>query len=467
MTLGNGQSGFVYSKHILLNSNDPGALLHRVKKNEGALAIVKQYYKGSSIRWGQDERYYANVLAEANRGVGLRGIYRSSDAAHPDTLLTREDYLIWIPSQVFAEGLRGRVGSGSSSYDLLQDAKSLTKAIGSFYLEGAALTAGLIHGALESVWDLLTGIFELLELVWNFVYSILTGEVLSDMKSLWNLISALDIKTLTEAGLAALLERWNSPDLLSRAHFRGWLIGYAIAEIVMAVVSGGAAVLKWAGKAGKLGRLLSKMPRFVRLAEKTAQLSKPLDDALLMLKKVGGRSLVRTKGSVSSFWSRLRPEKLAQARVRRALLRNKLKDARVKSSHARRDARLARLTEANPVDKVRANMLRKFPKLLKKRLRHIIDGDKTGGGHGPLSLAPGKSKFDASVNIQKLITDAASRGTIRPNYRRGKPRLDGSFLVEKTYPAPVGSNQAGHPVHSVRVAIDDAGRIITAFPVPP
>ncbi len=468
VTLGDGGSGFVYKKYVSLNPPaDPGASLHKIKKNQGALAIVRQHYKKAALKWGEDERYYANVLVEANRGKGLRGIYKQHENAAWDTTQTRENYLIWIPSLEFAKSLRGKVGSGSISYELWQDVKAVATTLGNYYLGSAAFTAGLIHGALESVWDLLTGIIDLLEVVWKFVYSLLSGELLSDVKGLWDLVTSLNIRALADAGLKAFLDRWNAPDLIRRWHFRGWLVGYAIAEIVMAVLSGGAAVLKWAGKAGKLGQLLAKLPKLVKLAEKTKQLSKPLNDALQKLKKARARTLVKAQGKVKSFWSRLRPEKLAQARVRRALLRKKLKDARTKATKARKDARLARLTEANPVDMVRANMLRKFPKLLKKRLKHIIDGDKTGGGHGPLSTKPGKSKFNASTNIQDIITDTARTGTISPNLKYGKPRLDGSFRVEKRYPTPVGLNQAGQPVHSIRVVIDDAGAIITAFPIAP
>jgi hypothetical protein len=390
VTLGDGSSGFVYKKYVSIHPPDPGAVLHKIKKNEGALAIVKQHYKGSAIKWGQDERYYANVLVEANRGAGLRGIYKPHEDGAWDTTQTRENYLIWIPSLEFAQSLRGKVGSGSITYELWQDVKTLATNVGNYYLGSLAFSAGLLHGALESVWDLLTGIIDLLELVWKLVYSLLSGEILSDLKGLWDLATSLNLKTLTEAGIKALNDRWNSPDLLRRWHFRGWLIGYAIAEVVMAVISGGAAVVKWAGKAGKLGKLLAKFPRFVKLAEKAKNLSKPLDEALQKLKKVGARSAVKAQGKVKSFWwRRLQPGKLAQARVRRALLRNKLKDARAKAARTRKDtaktskdARLARLTPANPVDMVRANKLRKFPTLSRKRLNHIINGDKTGADMG-------------------------------------------------------------------------------------
>lgn len=212
------------------------------------------------------------------------------------------------------------MGSGSITYELWQDVKALATNVGNYYLGNLAFSAGLIHGALESVWDLLTGIIDLLELVWKFVYSLLSGEILSDLKGLWDLATSLNLKTLTEAGLKALNDRWNSPDLLHRWHFRGWLIGYAIAEIVMVVSSGGATLVKWASKAGKLGKLLVKLPRLVKVAEKAKELTKPLDEALQKLKKLGARSAVKAQGKVKSFWWRLQPAKLEQARVRRALL---------------------------------------------------------------------------------------------------------------------------------------------------
>ncbi|WP_366934415.1 peptidoglycan-binding protein [Corallococcus exiguus] len=276
VTLEDGNSGFVYKKYISINLPDPGAVLHRIKKNEGALAIVKQHYKWSAIQWGQDERYYANVLVEANRGPGLRGIYKPTEDAAWDTTQTREGYLIWIPSVAFAKSLRGKVGSGSITYELWQDVKAVATNVGNAYLGNLAFSAGLIHGALESVWDLLTGLIDLLELVWKLVYSLLSGEIVSDLKGLWDLAASLNLKTLTEAGIQALANRWNDPNLLRREHFRGWLIGYVIVEIVLAVATAGAAIVKWAGKAGKLGKLLSKFPRFVKLAEKAKDITKPL-----------------------------------------------------------------------------------------------------------------------------------------------------------------------------------------------
>lgn len=70
VTLGDGSSGFVYKKYVSINPPEPGAVLHRIKKNEGALAIVKQHYKGSAIKWGQDERYLCQRPCRGESGPG-------------------------------------------------------------------------------------------------------------------------------------------------------------------------------------------------------------------------------------------------------------------------------------------------------------------------------------------------------------------------------------------------------------
>ena len=299
VTLDDGNFGYVYSKYVSINPPDPDAVLHKIKRNEGALAIVKQYYEvkpnegflgvlkqihtGSTISWGedwgQDERYYANVLVEANRSKKLSGIYKPYASADWDKTQTRENYLIWIPSSDFAKSMRGKVGSGSISHAVWQAAKSTVEALGDYILGHAAFSAGLIHGILESIWDLLTGIVDLVELVGKIIKSLITGEFLSDLKKLWNLVEQMDFKALVELGLEAFRSRWNQQNFLKKWHFRGWVVGYAIAEIVMAIITGSAALVKWAGKAGKFSKLIAKFPKILKLAERVTAATKTLEHA--------------------------------------------------------------------------------------------------------------------------------------------------------------------------------------------
>ncbi|WP_075298531.1 LysM peptidoglycan-binding domain-containing protein [Stigmatella aurantiaca] len=291
VALDDGSFGYVYSKFVNIHAPDPEATLYKLKKDEGALEVVKKYYKGNAISWGQDERFYVNVLVEANRHKDPSGIYKPQPDADWSTTQTREDYVIWVPSIEFAKSLRGKVPSGSISYEAWQTAKRTATAIGDFFLGYAAFVAGLIHGALESVWDLVTGLVDLAELVWNILKSIFTGQFLSDLKGLWKLVSSLSPSQLIDAGLKAFLSRWNAPDFLRRWHFRGWVVGYALAEILMAVVTGAVTLVKWAGKAGKFSKLIAKLPKVVKAAEKVAEASKRIpNDALKRLKKAVSRA---------------------------------------------------------------------------------------------------------------------------------------------------------------------------------
>ena len=282
VTLDDGRFGYVYLEHVSITAPEPGAILHKVKKNEGALQIVKQYYKGNAISWGQDERYYVNVLVEANRqDTKLSGIYKPDERADWSRTQTREGYLIWIPTLDFAKRLKGKVSSGSIGYESWESAKRAVVAVGKFQLGQSAFAAGLIHGALESIWDLLTGIVDLFELVWDLLKSVFTGQFLSDLEGLWELVSSLSTSALVDAGIQAFLARWNDTGFLRRWHFRGWVVGYAIAEILMAVITGAVALVKWAGKAGKFSKLISKFPRVLKLAERVTEVSKGVREETL------------------------------------------------------------------------------------------------------------------------------------------------------------------------------------------
>ncbi|WP_245919610.1 LysM peptidoglycan-binding domain-containing protein [Melittangium boletus] len=291
VTLDDGSFGYVHSKYVSINPPEPGAVLYKIKKDEGALQIVKKHYKGSAISWGQDERYYVNVLVEANRGKNPSGIYKPYEGADWSKTQTRETFLIWVPTLDFAKSLRGKVSSGSISYEAWQAAKSTASAVGDFYLAYSAFVAGLIHGALESIWDLLTGLVDLIKLIWDILKSIFTKELFSDLKSLWELVQSLKPSQLIDAGINVFLSRWNAPDFLRRWLFRGWVVGYAIAEILMAVVSGAATLVKWAGKAGKFSKLIAKLPKVLKLAEKVTEATKRIpEESLKRIKKVVSRT---------------------------------------------------------------------------------------------------------------------------------------------------------------------------------
>jgi predicted nucleotidyltransferase len=86
--------------------------------------------------------------------------------------------------------------------------------------------------------------------------------VLSDAKALYDQIAALDLGELVAGWIDDFEKKWNDDGIMKRWHFRGWVMGYAIMEVVLLVVSFGAVTgAKWAGKAAKLAKAITSLPR--------------------------------------------------------------------------------------------------------------------------------------------------------------------------------------------------------------
>jgi hypothetical protein len=198
--------------------------------------------------------------------------------------------MLWVPSLEFMRSLQGKVKSGSITHEAWQSVKSAAQAIAEFLLGGAAFIAGLLHGALESLWDILVGLKDLAVMAWDVLKSLLTGNLLSDAKNLWDDLSKIDWGNLVQGWLDKFEEKWNHDDLLTKWHFRGWVFGYVIAEIVMLVFSGGVIQgIKWVGKSAKAAKVVSKFPRIARMAE-AAKESKAAQKLIQNLSKGGSAS---------------------------------------------------------------------------------------------------------------------------------------------------------------------------------
>ena len=109
-----GEMGYVASSYIWTHLPEPNAKLHRVESgNSGtAIAIAERYYRQQANDWGQDLRFYVNVLAHVNR------IDVSNTANGWRDVHFQANNFIWIPSVEFARGLIGKVNSGSTSYNV-------------------------------------------------------------------------------------------------------------------------------------------------------------------------------------------------------------------------------------------------------------------------------------------------------------------------------------------------------------
>lgn len=275
-----GSSGFVQQERVTLDLPDPAARLYTIQPQETALDIVKKFYKAEAQGWGQDERFFVNVLVFVNQDKQRNGISKPDPEGGWDTTKTIAGRTIWIPSLGYATALKGKVSSGSLSYETWSTIKDVAVAVGDFLAGSVSFIAGLLHGAFESVWDTLVGLVDLVGLVWKFLKSLLTANLLSDLRALWDEVSKINVHDLVEAGLDYLDKQWNDPSIWKRWHFRGWLIGYAIAEIVMLFFSEGIlTAVKVSAKAGKLAAIIDKFPSVARFAKRAEAAAKDFKEA--------------------------------------------------------------------------------------------------------------------------------------------------------------------------------------------
>jgi len=119
-----GDLGYVASPYVSTRLPEPNASLHRVQGGvDGtAIAIAERYYKQYADDWGQDLRFYVNVLALVNK------IPVPDTTAGWKEVQFKAGELRWIPSYEFARGMRGVVNSGSRSFNAL-DAIGLASAV--------------------------------------------------------------------------------------------------------------------------------------------------------------------------------------------------------------------------------------------------------------------------------------------------------------------------------------------------
>lgn len=86
---------------------------------------------------------------------------------------------------------------------------------------------------------------------------------------------------------------------------------------------------------------------------------------------------------------------------------------------------------------------------------HILDR------HGPNSTYGNKSHFNADFDIRNSIdsTLTGDNFIVDPNTagREG-------YIFEQTFSNPIGTNSKGKPLYTLKVVIDEAGNVITAFP---
>jgi Domain of unknown function (DUF4157) len=275
-----GTHGFVQLERVSTDMPDPDAWLFRITKSgQGALALAAEVYPdakpdckllGHACR---DHRYLVNVLVAVNAAKGRKFLYKDRPNASWDEARTIKATSgpggkqiggqIWVPGKELVDALHDQVSSGSISLEVLATLGDITIGV-------AAFVAGLLHGAVSSIADVFVGVYDLIKLAVDLIVKLFKGTLISDARALWE-----DIKKIKASDIIAMVgAKWNAPSLWDRWKFRGYVIGYAIVEILLLVFSGGiVTAVKAAAKAGKIGKLakylseLGAVRRLVTAAE--------------------------------------------------------------------------------------------------------------------------------------------------------------------------------------------------------
>jgi hypothetical protein len=261
-----GRLGYAAVSHVKTGLPEPDAKIYHIQSGDTALGISRRYY-GGKAEWGADHRFFVNGLVHVNRGPGMRGIEKPDPMADWDTTVVRAGYMIWVPSLAFMRSLRGVVGSGSITYEAWQTVKRAVVAVGEFLLGTGAFVVGILHGALESVWDVLVGFKDLLVLAYDLI-KWLIGLITGDSKGLFDSLKDINWGELIQGWIDDFLKKWNHDSILKRWHFRGWVIGYILAEVLMLFFSGGVIQgIKWIGKSAKVAKVVAQIPKVAKLCE--------------------------------------------------------------------------------------------------------------------------------------------------------------------------------------------------------
>jgi hypothetical protein len=275
-------TGFCERQFLVLDPPEPGAHLHRVAGGEMLKDIAARYYRpANGFQEGSDARLYVEAIYEANRGrdhairrVGSADLGLVDSAARSDaeektlrifqTVQVMDGQSIWIPSPEMIKALRdaGSITGGNVS-SVWGAAKNALAGAGDFAQQLAGYYVGLLEGAFGAVKDLVMGIVDLLEMLYDLVKSLWNHGFVGTCKRLWKFVTDLwDNKEELAAKFGTwFMNGWCNEDPFDRGRFQGEVIGYvAMTVLLILATAGGSAAAQAGGKFGtviKAIRMLS------------------------------------------------------------------------------------------------------------------------------------------------------------------------------------------------------------------
>jgi hypothetical protein len=281
-----GATGYLADWLVRDDAPDAGAVVYDVQSGDQLGTVVQNHpqYAGYPIVTGDDARSLVMAVYTANQNRGSVRLVGDPDGGLLEGALdslddyravTRRIYQtielvsgeqIWLPGVSYVNMLK-------SNGTIPQRADWKNAAI-EFGKRAAGLQLGLTEGLIGSVVDLLTGLFDLAKGAIDLIISTITGEVFGAIGELLDFLGSLveDGQVLqfakdVAAGLVhsvidagkGFLKQWKAPLIFDAWRFRGKVVGYVLAEVLMAFLSGGLSALKWLDKLGDVGKIARRV----------------------------------------------------------------------------------------------------------------------------------------------------------------------------------------------------------------
>jgi hypothetical protein len=288
-----GSLGYVRDYLIWTGLPDPDAVTYYIAEaGLGLQKLVENHpqYKDYDIRTGDDARSIVMAVLVANEGDSRteKGVYlnqaKLAEASDPgawewikdaadkyrrvlrpilQSVELRLGEKIWLPGKSYIQALKGK-GIIPTRPEWKNVAIAAAKGIGGF-------VAGLVEGFGTSIADVFIGIYELIKSVISFVVDLISGKAIEAAEEFYDTVKEMSPGELFKMLKDALVQmisssveefsrKWNADNTYNRWNYRGYVIGYILAEVLLLIFTAGTATIaKWLGKLGKLGQKLLKV----------------------------------------------------------------------------------------------------------------------------------------------------------------------------------------------------------------
>jgi hypothetical protein len=289
-----GAVGWINKSFVALDPPDIGSRLHHITESDLTTILKNEYIdKGLwTLATGNDYTTLAAAVVVANEG--RRGVsvdwakaqkYKDENTLkqwldpwmidnfaiyHGSTILAGHN--IWLPSPDYVRMLQ-KSGVIGSRPGWINTAVDVGKGIAGF-------SAGVVSGVFGTIWDTLTGLWELGKGIVSTIRSVLDGSLFASIREIYDTITGMSLRdvekmvmeliTMGTDAFKDFVNKWNHPDTYKQWHFKGYIIGAVALEVILAIFTGGTTLgVKVLAKVGKyFPRLMRVLNKLLDLAEK-------------------------------------------------------------------------------------------------------------------------------------------------------------------------------------------------------